>query len=157
MGGDFYDGEVGVDYSFAEPALEANGEEEEKCQPRNFPVGAEVFAEAPYGVDDDEEAEDGAAEAVDIFYPGMVWVEGMVDILLAEVFFIIGRQLIDAGGWNPAAKTAGPIGATHAALGHTYYSSGENYDEGEKENETGVTDVRVIGHFHEYVFCAANV
>jgi hypothetical protein len=65
----------------------------------------------------------------------------MVDVLCAQVLFIISRELAFIYRRHPSAKASGPIGAAHSALRHPYNTTGKYYQKNHYENKPCVTAI----------------
>src|SRR5688572_21223909 len=92
-------------------------------------------------MDEDEYPQQGAQQPVNVFDPGVINIEAMVDLLFIQVFFKIRRQLAFVYRRDPAAKTGRPVGTTHTTLCHPHHSAGQYYQHHHSENKPCVTGI----------------
>ena len=100
--------------------------------------------------DEYQQADDHADQAVDVFDPGQGQVE--------QTGIDIRRQLPDAGGRNPSAKTLWPIRTAEAGAGDAHHSPDKNQKIGGDDRCQWKSFESLQGTSHDEVFsiCLAH-
>jgi len=78
-------------------------------------------------MDQNQYAKRTCDQAINVFRPRMRRIIYHVDILFAQIVFIIRWQACSVHWWHPHAETVWPVGAAHPALCGSYDTAGKNH------------------------------
>jgi hypothetical protein len=92
-------------------------------------------------MNEDKDTKQCPQQPVNIFYPSVINIEGVINILRFQVFLKIRGKLAGTSGWNPAAKAFGPVGAAHTTLRHPYNTACKYYQHYHKAYKPGIAEI----------------